>query len=299
MAQNSAAAVSDRVEMAPDVLERETAQDSITRTSGKSQQRGSPAANRSADGWRRFTLDVWITDLNSFEFGIYRHSRNRAKSRQFSTDMDIFAEVKEGGQRTGVIGYREDLWKQNSGMDKRLIIRLFSDSLNWRATMDLMMGRSLQLTLGARGIPVTAFAINTHEDKSIIYLERSANKWPVLPENFSFFIIREGKPVFYRLRHDFFSVGGDYTLLDERSRKVGHIDGRLFTLGGYWNCKVREDHADDKLMTVMKLFAGGIGFNSACRRHIKRLAADVRAGKLAPKLERYEAEYYLNPRRVR
>lgn len=296
MAQSTAAEAVDQAEM----VARDAALEQPSSGSAGRRSSASAKSNRTAsDGWRRFTLDVWITDFNSVEFGIYRHSRNRAKSRQFSTDMDIFAEVKENGQRTGVIGYREDLWKQKSSADRRLIIRLFSDTLNWRATMDLMIGRSLQLTLGARGIPVTAFAINTYEDKSIVYLERSANKWPVLPENFSFFVIREGQPVFYRLRHDFFSVGGDYTLLDARSRKVGHIDGRLFTLGGYWNCKVREDHADDKLMSVMKLFAAGIGFNSACRQHIKRLAADVRAGRLVPKLERYEAEYYLNPRRVR
>lgn len=288
MAQSTAAQVIERAEAdAP----REAAQ--------RAQVGSRTGAVAGSDRWQRFTLDVWITDLNSIEFGIYRHSRNRAKSRQFSTDMDIFAEVTENGQRTGVIGYREDLWKRGSGADKRLILRLFSDSLNWRATMDLMIGRSLQLTLGARGIPVTAYAVNTHEDKSIIYLERSANKWPILPENFSFFIMRGGKPAFYRLRHDLISVGGDYTLLDERNRKVGHLDGSLFTLGGYWRGKVRTDHADNKLMTVMKLFAGGIGFNRACRRHIAQLAADVRAGRVDPKIERYEAEYYLNPRRVR
>lgn len=286
MAQSTAAEVFGRVDAAE-------ADAPVSATAS-----GRTGAAAASDPWQRFTVDVWITDFNSVEFGIYRHSRNRAKSRQFSTDMDIFAEITENGERSGLIGYREDLWKQKSGMDRRLILRLFSDSLNWRATMDLMLGRSLQLTLGARGIAVTAFAVNTHEDKSIVYLERSANKWPVLPENFSFFIVRDGKPVFYRLRRDLISVGGDYTLLDERNRKVGHLDGRLFSFG-YWKGKVRSDHADNKLMTVMKLFAGSIGFNRACRRHITRLAADVRAGKVEPKLERYEAEYYLNPRRVR
>lgn len=198
MAQSSAAEVFERVDAAGADAPAET-------------KSGRTAAASGSDPWKRFTVDVWITDFNSVEFGIYRHSRNRAKSRQFSTDMDIFAEVKEDGRRTELIGYREDLWKQRSGMDKRLIIRLFSDTLNWRATMDLMIGRSLQLTLGARGIPVTAYAVNTHEDKSIVYVERSANKWPILPENFSFFIFRDGRPTFYRLRHDLISVGGDYT----------------------------------------------------------------------------------------
>ena len=141
--------------------------------------------------WAEFVVDVWITNFNSIEFGIYKHSRNRAKSRQFTTDMDIFAEVIERGERTGLLGYREDLWKKNTGMDKRLVFKLFNEPVNWRATMDLMIGRSLQLTLGAHGLPVTCFSINVSDHENMVYLERSAHKWPLLPENFSFFLLED------------------------------------------------------------------------------------------------------------
>ena len=114
-----------------------------------------PSKARARKEWSEFKVDVWITSFNSIEFGIYKHSRNRAKSRQFTSDMDIFAEVTENGERTGLLGYREDLWRKNTGMDKRLVFKLFNETINWRATMDLMIGRSLQLTLGARGLPVT------------------------------------------------------------------------------------------------------------------------------------------------
>ena len=132
-----------------------------------------------------FIVDIWITDLNFTEFGVYKRTRNRAKSRQFTSDMDIFAEVIEDGERTGLIGYREDLWEKAEGMDKRLVFKLFNETLNWRATMDLMIGRSLQQTIAARGLPVMTYSVNTDEDNFIVYLERSANKWPLLPENFS------------------------------------------------------------------------------------------------------------------
>jgi len=162
--------------------------------------------------WAEFTVDIWITPFNSVEFGIYKHSRNRAKSRQFTTDMDIFAEVIEKGERTGLLGYREDLWRKNTGMDKRLVFKLFNETVNWRATMDLMIGRSLQLTLGARGLPVTCFSVNVGDHDNMVYLERSANKWPLLPESFSFFLLEDGKLRFFRLRRDFIDLGGDYTL---------------------------------------------------------------------------------------
>ncbi|HKD25565.1 MAG TPA: hypothetical protein VKC66_06575, partial [Xanthobacteraceae bacterium] len=43
-------------------------------------------------GWAEFIVDVWITNFHSVKFGLYKHSRNQAKSRQFTSDMDIFAE---------------------------------------------------------------------------------------------------------------------------------------------------------------------------------------------------------------
>jgi hypothetical protein len=249
--------------------------------------------------WVEFLVDIWITNFNTIEFGIYKRSRNRAKSRQFTADMDIFAEVIEDGARTGLIGYREDLWTKNTGMDKRLVFKLFTDTLNWRATMDLMLGRSLQLTLGARGLPVTAFSINTGDHEHMVYLERSANKWPLLPENFSFFLMQDGRPEFYRLQSHVIDLAGDYTLYNEHNEVVGEIDGRVFSIGGKWTGRVKAEYADQRLMTVLKLFCGMLIFNDECRRHMRTLAREVSARKYVPKLEKQEADLYMNPRRVR
>ena len=249
--------------------------------------------------WAEFTVDVWITGLNTVEFGIYKHSRNRAKSRQFTIDMDVFAEIIENGERTGVLAYREDLWHKNTGMDKRLVFKLFNETLNWRATMDLMIGRSLQLTLGARGLPVTAFSINASDHDHMVYVERSANKWPLAPEHFSFFLLDDGKPRFYRLRRDFIDLGGDYTLYDHRNEAVGRLDGKVFSIGGKWYGRVHPEHASPRLLTVLKLFCGMLIFNAECRRHMRWLARDISRGRFEPKLETQEADLYMNPRRVR
>ena len=246
-----------------------------------------------------FTVDVWITNFNSVEFGIYKHSRNRAKSRQFTSDMDIIAEVIEKGERTGLLGYREDLWKKNTGMDKRLVFKLFNETVNWRATMDLMIGRSLQLTLGAHGLPVTCFSINVGDHDNMVYLERSAHKWPLLPENFSFFLLENGLPQFFRLKRDFIDLGGDYTLYNHHNQAIGWLDGKVFSIGGKWRGKVKIEHADPRLMIVLKLFCAMLIFNADCRRHMRTLAREIVAGKYTPKLEKQEADLYMNPRRVR
>ncbi len=251
------------------------------------------------DPWQHFQVDVWVTDLNSIEFGFYKKSRNKAKSRQFTSDMDIFAEVTEDGERTGLIGYREDLWTKNVGMDKRLVFKLFGEKLNWHATMDLMIGRSLQLTLGARGLPVIAYSLNTGDHNQMVYLERSAHKWPFTPEDFSFFLMEDDKLDFYRLRRDIVALGKDYTLYDQHDRVVGHLDGKLLSLGGKWKGRILRDGKDKRLLMVLKMFCGMLTFNNGCRRHIKRLYQDVRAGRLVPKLEKQETDLYMNPRRVR
>lgn len=256
-------------------------------------------AKRASDGWDRFLVDIWITDFNFTEFGIYKRTRNRAKSRQFTSDMDIFGEIIENGERTGLFGYREELWKKAQGMDKRLVFKLFTPSLGWRATMDLMIGRSLQQTIGARGLPVMTYSINTDDDNYIIYLERSANKWPFMPEHFSFFIIdNKGKPEFYRLKRAFINLGGDYALIDQNDQTVGYLDGKVFSIGGKWKGQIRQG-ADKRLMTVMKLFGAMMIFNGDCRRHMKRLHKAVLSGKVKPDLDRQEADLYMNPRRVR
>jgi len=258
------------------------------------------AAKAIKNGYYHFIVDIWITDLNATEFGIYKHTRNRAKSRQFTSDMDIFAETIEGGERTGLIGYREDIWKKSATKDKRLIFKLFNESLNWRATMDLMVGRSLQQTIAARGLPVMTFSVNTVEDDFVVYLERSANKWPLMPENFGFFITgKDGQPIFYRLKRDLINFGGDYTLFDQEGRKVGHLDGKVFSIGGKWKGKVRVEHADRRLLTVLQLFSAWQVFNPDCRRHMRRLWRDVGKGKIKPTLDAQEFDLYKNPRRVR
>jgi hypothetical protein len=249
--------------------------------------------------WHDFTVDVWITPFNRFEFGFWKQERNKGKSRQFTSDMDIFAEIIENGESTGVLGYRKELWKDQTGTDKRLVFKLFSDKLNWHASMDLMLGRSIQQTLGARGVPVTTYAINTSEEDFLVTLERSANKWPFLPEYFSFFIMDDGAPKFYRFRRDIINLGGDYSLIDQRGETVGYLNGAILTVGGKWRCTVRGDHADPRIMMIMKLFAGMIVFNGEARRHVKRLSKDIRAGRIEPDIQRQEADLYLNPRRVR
>jgi hypothetical protein len=298
-AEAKAAAAEAATVARAEALERVKKEEPATAAVSKLQKANKSVTKDAKKTWHDFNVDVWLTPFNSIEFGPWKRERNRGKSRQFTTDMDIFAEITENGERTGVLGYRKELWKDASGMDKRLVLKLFSETLNWKASMDMMLGRSIQQTLAAHGLPVTTFSINTSEDDYLVSLERSAHKWPLFPENFSFFLLNDGEPRFYRFRRDLMNLGGDYTLIDQHGEHVGHIDGAILTIGGRWRCKVRGDHVEPRLLQVMKLFTGMISFNRQARHHVKSVARDIHDGRLKPDIQRQEADLYMNPRRIR
>ena len=248
---------------------------------------------------RRYKVDLWLTDLNTVEVGLFKQTQHRAKSRQFTKDMDVIGQIREDGERTGIIAYRKGLWKAQEGFKTRLVIKLFSEKMNWRGTLDMMLGRSLQLSHGAGGFPVMAYSVNIARHPQIIQLERSARKWPLTPEKFSFFILTENGPRFYRLRRKILAMGSDYILYDQHDNKVGLIDGKVINLGGAWKVRVDAAHADPRLDAVLQLFCASLRFNDDARRHILRLTHNMRKGRITPSLEAQESDLYMNPRRTR
>lgn len=248
---------------------------------------------------RRYKVDLWLTDLNSVEIGILKQTQHRAKSRQFTKDMDVIGQIKEDGQRKGIVAYREGLWKNEDKMKKRLVIKLFSEKMNWSGTLDMMLGRSLQLSHGAGGFPVVSYAINIANHPQIIQLERCARQWPLMPERFSFFILSDDGPRFYKLRRKIISFGADYILYDEHNKKVGLLDGKVITLGGAWKVRVDAAHASKELDSILQLFCAMLKFNDDARRHILQLTHQIAKDRVAPKLAAQETDLYMNPRRTR
>jgi hypothetical protein len=248
-------------------------------------------------GYSKFTVDLWWTDINDVEIGFFRQSRHRAKSRQYTKDSDVIGEVDSNGERAGLLTYRRGAWNDAAGMKKRLVVKLFSPDMVWRGSMEALLGRSLQLTIGARGFPVLSFSVNLAGHDQIVHVERSARKWPLIPEDYSFFLIGEKKSVFYRLRRDWISIGQDYTLYDAQGVKVGHLNGRVLDFGGRWDVKVREDHDNPRLNGVLQLFCGMLRYRAACEKHVRGLAGQIRNGTLAGEIDAQEAELYYNPRR--
>ncbi|MGB9024849.1 MAG: hypothetical protein WA384_16865 [Rhodomicrobium sp.] len=245
---------------------------------------------------KSFTVNMWWTDLHDVEIGFFIHSRHRAKSREFTQDADVIGEVLEGGERAGLITYREALWKAEKPGEKRLVLKLFTPSMNWRASMEMLVGRSVQLSTGAGGFPVIAYSMHIDGLDQVIQLERSARKWPGMPEQFSFFLMEDGEARLYRLRQDWIDLGGDYTLYGQTGAKIGRLNGHLFTAAGRWDVTI-DGGQPAHLAPVLQLVGAMLKFNHAARRHVGRITQGVSAGAMKLALEKQEADLYLNPRR--
>ena len=246
---------------------------------------------------RKVKVDFWATDLNTAEIGIMKRTQNEAASDQFTKDMELYGQTVIDGKREALIGYRQELWDGSEAFERRLVVRLFSETLGWRGTAEMMLGRSVQLSLAAGGRPVQAFTINIARHNQLIQLERSAMKWPFQTEKFSFFI--QGKPSarFYTIRRKRFCIGADYDIYDQKGRKIGVLDHQLFNLGGAWMMRLDPAHQDKKLEAVLELFCAILKFNRAGRNHVRQMTEQVFRGRVEPDLDHDEEDLYTNPRR--
>lgn len=248
---------------------------------------------------RKVKVDFWATDLNTAELGLMKRTQNEAASDQFTKDMELFGQTVIDGKREALFGYRKELWDENKGIERRLVVKLFSETLGWRGTAEMLLGRSLQLSLVADGQPVTAFSINLARHDQLIQLERSAVKWPFMPDKFSFFIQDDDRAWFYTLRRHWFSFGADYSLYDQKGRKTGVLDSQIINLGGAYMMRIDPEHRSKKLEAAMELFCATVKFHRSSKSHIRKLANLVRNGRIQPDLDHAEKDLYLNPRQRR
>ena len=134
-----------------------------------------------------------------------KRTQNEAASDQFTKDMERYGQTVVDGKREALIGYRQELWDGSEGVERRLVIKLFSETLGWRGSAEMMLGRSLQLSLSAGGQALPVFSINLARHDQLIQLERVSKTLPFMPERFSFFIQNKSEVNFYTLRRHLFS----------------------------------------------------------------------------------------------
>ena len=255
------------------------------------------AKTRAKTKRRKVKVDFWATDLNTAEIGIMKGREGEDGAEEGASGREGDVQTVIDGKREALIGYRQELWDGSEGFERRLVIKLFSETLGWRGSAEMMLGRSLQLSLSAGGQALPVFSINLARHDQLIQLERVSKTLPFMPERFSFFIQNKSEVNFYTLRRHLFSMGADYSVYDQKGRKIGVLDHQLVNLGGAWMVRIDPAHQDRKLEAVLELICAVLKFNRAGRKHVKKLSEQVLRGKIKADLDHDEENLYRNPRR--
>ena len=164
---------------------------------------------------KEISVDLWKTKAQALFIGIKQQEQWMAKEHHFTRDMRIFGEVKEkdkdGKEETiGYVGYRTSLWDDEPDeLKRRLVIKLFSKSMYYQATIEEIVGREIFYKI-ATPKQFPSFTIILDKFTYLVHLSK-VRGGKFVPEWFSFRLDDDNKLGFFpvilktkfRLGHDF------------------------------------------------------------------------------------------------
>lgn len=250
---------------------------------------------------KKIIIDLWKTSAHGIELGFKKEDVLRAKSRQFTKDTDIIGEVKEKGDTIGYVSYREDPWKEDIP-NKRLIIKHFTKGMNWKGSMEEMLGRGVSQSLAAdKGIP--AFVINLQNNKHLIKLERVQRHGSFNKKIYSFVIVDDDdyEVSLYYIQEDRLTLGSDWDVYDRAGKKIAKIDGAKFNVGGKYDLELDEDSPffRKELDEVLILFCTFLRFAKETEKKLEKTMKILKDPAVEFKIRKNEADLYKNPRLLR
>ncbi len=252
----------------------------------------------------RIEVDFWKTGLHGKKVGIRQKDQQMAKSRQFSKDMNIFGEVKVGGETSGHIGFRALEW-ETEDMEKgelpRLIIRYFSETDRWKASIEQNNVKAVMLSMGyERGTPV--FDLFHQGNKNIFTLEKIERGSGSMDRVMVPLILKKDskKVDYFVIAEKRFTMGSDWKVYraNQEKKDLAEFDSKKFNVGG----KVIIDIYDPELaknktfINSMILFGALIKFWDDVVDKLKKFSKMLRKDEVPFNPDRHELELMANPR---
>lgn len=238
-------------------------------------------------------IDLWSTDLHKVEIGLKKQDEYRAKSRHFTKDSDILGEVS--GAMEGYITIRIGPWDQEPP-SQRLIIRLFTESMNWKGSLEELVAQGMARTL-ATGHGVPTFTVILDGKDSLVPVERAFSPSLINKEIYSFMILDDERLHPYHIIADRFSLGADFSVKNQHKETVASINGSLIDLGGKWKIEFSENgFLPPSFEEVLVLFCASIKFLDKIKNRLESNARRLRKDKVEMDIDRQEIRLYGNPR---
>ncbi|MHA1232071.1 MAG: hypothetical protein ACTSRP_25015 [Candidatus Helarchaeota archaeon] len=269
--------------------------------------------------YKKIIVDFWKTDLHGVEVGIRQKEQLRAKSRQFSKDLDIYGAIIENGQRTGFVGIRKEAWEK--GIDEeyemeggevlgpskatigRLVIKAFTDEINWMGSLEEQVALELPRSYYT-ALPV--FTVVMPRFEFMIRIERIYSRMGNL---YVTTLVTEEKGEkkileIFEIDEKLLTFGSDWVV---RRRSIGNkdivaeLDGKILNIGGKVVIKIYDEKlAKNRIFrTMLILFAAMTKYHTKVKKKIFEIRKRIFKGDLMIIPTHQELELMRNPRSIR
>ncbi|MHA1399380.1 MAG: hypothetical protein ACTSQE_03400 [Candidatus Heimdallarchaeaceae archaeon] len=250
--------------------------------------------------YKTIIVDLRKTKLHLDEWGIKLDQQRKSKSRQWTTDMDTIGDVKIDGKSWGKLGIREKIWKTNDPLERRFIMKLFTNNFYWRGTIEHLQGESIMLSY-VTNENCPSYLCNIDDSLNLIRIRRLPHKPRFRGEVFGFEITDDdGTHHVFMIDDKRFTLGSDWYVKDIHNRVVAIINGKFLNLGGRFDIEIYdEDLAKTReFYTTLILFASTLRWYNEIRKTVAELIKIISVQDIKLKLDESEADLYLNPRKM-
>ena len=261
--------------------------------------------------YRVFSQDLYGTGFHHEEMGFRQAEMWRSKSRQFSRDADIVGKIMERRkpmdkkrltkpERVGFIILRQSLWKQVDPLDRRLVVKLFTNKGGWIATMEEMVAEEYALSFGATE-PLIAFTVLSRENEIVTWVKQ-LRRGALTTENYVFYILGPDKTFeVFRIEGIRATLGDDFRVLRLDGRKVvANIDSRFADFGGAYIVRIKDPvlAENEWFCRVLQCFSIMVNYRERIRAKLRKGMNQWKKGKREPTQHRYEISLLANPRKL-
>ena len=262
--------------------------------------------------YRVFTQDLYGTGFHLEEMGFRQAEMWRSKSRQFSKDADIVGKIMEQRrpkdkkrltkpERVGFIILRQSLWKHaKDPLDKRLVVKLFSNKGGWIATMEEMLAEEYAISFAAYQ-PLVAFTVLSRENEIITWVKQQ-RRGGLDTENYAFYLLGPDNTFeVFRIEGTRMTLGDDFRVLRLKGRKVvANIDSKFGDFGGGFKVRIQDPvlAENEWFCRVLQCFSIMVNYRERIRKKLRKGIAQWKKGKREPTQHRYEISLLANPRKL-
>lgn len=261
--------------------------------------------------YRVFSQDLHSTRLHGEAIGFRQVEMWRSKSRQFTKDADIIGNIKTtqrsnekeklpSMEKAGFIILRSSLWSEVDKLDRRLVVKLFTSSGGWIATMEEMVAEEYTTSF-VSDEPLVSFTVLT-KDSEIVTWVKQQKRGRLSTENYSFYILGPDKTFeAFRIEGARASLGDDFNVIRLKgNQKVAHIDSKFGDIGGEFQVNVKDPvlAENEWFCRILQCFSVMIAYRKEIRSKIKKGIHQWKKGEKIPKQHRFEISLLANPRRL-